>query len=117
MVQRNIGIPEERLAIFAVIRIDADADAGRSVQFVPGDEERPSESVTIFRAISALSSGRMISVRMILNSSAPMRAIVSDFLTCDLRREAASLSRTSPAWWPRVSFISLNRSRSRKRIA
>ena len=50
------------------------------------------------------------------NSSPPKRATTSPGRRWARRRGATARSRASPAWWPRLSLISLKWSRSRKRI-
>ena len=50
------------------------------------------------------------------NSSPPKRATMSPGRRWARRRGATARSRASPAWWPRLSLISLKWSRSRKRI-
>ena len=55
-------------------------------------------------------SGR--SARTTPNSSPPSRATVSPSRTASCRRGPSRCSRRSPVWWPSVSLISLNRSRS-----
>ena len=65
-------------------------------------------------AIASSSSARR-SIR-IPNSSPPKRATMSPGRRCARRRGATARSSASPAWWPRLSLISLKWSRSRKRI-
>ena len=50
------------------------------------------------------------------NSSPPKRATMSPGRRWARRRGATARSSSSPAWWPRLSLISLKWSRSRKRI-
>ena len=64
---------------------------------------------------TASSSSARRSTRM-PNSSPPKRATMSPGRRCARSRGATARSRSSPAWWPRLSLISLKWSRSRKRI-
>ena len=66
------------------------------------------------RDASASSSS---SSRRMVNSSPPRRATVSPARTHDFRRSATSTSKASPAWWPRLSLITLKLSRSRNSTA
>ena len=64
---------------------------------------------------TASSSSARRSTRM-PNSSPPKRATMSPGRRWARRRGATARSSSSPAWWPRLSLISLKWSRSRKRI-
>ena len=55
-------------------------------------------------------------VDRIPNSSPPKRATMSPGRRWARSRGATARSSSSPAWWPRLSLISLKWSRSRKRI-
>src|SRR5829696_3230646 len=67
-------------------------------------------------AIRVTSPGVSIS-QITANSSPPSRATMLDRRTMPLRRAATACRKISPALWPSVSLISLNRSRSMNRSA
>ena len=58
-----------------------------------------------------------MSAQMMTNSSPPKRATLSDLRHELESRLATSRSTWSPTWWPKRSFTTLNRSRSRKNRA
>ena len=61
-------------------------------------------------AATLLLSSRFCST--MANSSPPMRAAKPLLSSPEMIRSATCRKRTSPVWWPRVSLITLNRSRS-----
>ena len=66
----------------------------------------------IRRAAAVASSGECSPGIRTANSSPPSRATVSSSRSCSPIRRATSSRTASPAWWPRVSLMSLKRSRS-----
>ena len=68
-------------------------------------------------AISISTVGPSNSSTSSTNSSPPSRALMSLSRMHDESRRAASLSASSPSWWPSVSLMFLNRSRSMKKSA
>src|SRR6185503_5160775 len=73
-------------------------------------------SITRLATIAA-SSGPRTSSSSTVNSSPPMRNIMSASRTARRMRSAATRSSRSPASWPRLSFTRLKRSRSRNSSA
>ncbi len=91
---------------------DADARAGRDLG--AADLERPAQRLLQpLGELEARSRCRRWSSARIANSSPPRRATTSPSARCSSMRRAAWTRNSSPTLWPRLSLISLKRSKSR----
>ena len=118
-VHGRVGVADQQLGVGRA-RFEGRATAIPMLALMkcstPSIENGWAKAAATRSAIATASSSSARRSTRIPNSSPPKRATMSPGRRWARRRGATARSSSSPAWWPRLSLISLKWSRSRKRI-
>src|SRR5690554_3324189 len=112
-VHGGIGMLEQGATVIGVLWEGGDTNAGGNEHFLAAQHERCREVLRMRSATWQAASGPLRPGRTTRNSSPPRRATVLVPRRQLETRLEASISRVSPASWPRVSLMCLKLSRSR----